>query len=98
MKKFFVLSLSSLFILTGSLCFADNALFDYCDKLPGKWHAATHIKDHSLCGNYNGCEHFDLVTFKQTEKNDYLATLYYSNDGSNIIIQTFSFGRCQTPD
>lgn len=77
--------------LTSSMCFASNASFDYCDKLPGKWHAATHIKDHSSCDNFNGCEHFDLVTFKQTNENDYVATIHYSNDGKNITVQSFPF-------
>lgn len=78
-------------IVMSAPCFSSNTSFDYCEKLPGKWHAATHIKDHDTCGNFNGCEHFDLVTFKQMAKNDYLATLFYSNDASQITIQSFPF-------
>lgn len=89
MKYGFISSVLASSLLSFS-CFADSA-FDYCDKLPGKWHAATHIKDHSTCANYNGCEHFDLMTFKKTDNNEYESALFYSADGSKISVQSFTF-------
>ncbi|RAP35958.1 hypothetical protein B1207_10290 [Legionella quinlivanii] len=86
-----LLATFSLLAFTSFAGQASQSPYDYCNKLPGKWHAATHIKDHSSCDPFNGCEHFDLVTFQQTSKDDYTATLYFSNDGNNITVQSFSF-------
>jgi len=81
-------------LLTSSLvslpCFADTA-FDYCDKLPGKWHAAVHIKDRTACSSFNGCDNLDLVTFKKTGQDEYKFTMYYSRDGKKITVESFPF-------